>query len=222
MASMAPGAPRLPEEEMAGLRADVIAQIEELSTLVGDLVDLTRDEAGGVDPRTGRHVRGGRPLASSGFGRRRNDIEFDVSRHRMAGVRRRRRTGAGGAQPARQRREVEPARRAGRRPADADRPAACRTGGVRLRARVFRRRNAGWCSSGSTVRRRRARCPVRGWAWRSSNRLWSNTAARCGSRTPSPAGNHPGRRSTWCCPVGRFRRHATADMDEPVVSADNA
>ena len=48
MASMAPGAPRLPEEEMAGLRADVIAQIEELSTLVGDLVDLTRDEAGGV------------------------------------------------------------------------------------------------------------------------------------------------------------------------------
>ena len=48
MASMAPGAPRLPEEEMAELRADVIAQIEELSTLVGDLVDLTRDEAGGV------------------------------------------------------------------------------------------------------------------------------------------------------------------------------
>ena len=46
MASMAPGAPRLPEEEMAGLRADVIAQIEELSTLVGDLVDLTRDDAG--------------------------------------------------------------------------------------------------------------------------------------------------------------------------------
>ena len=48
MASMAPGAPRLPENEMAGLRTDVIAQIEELSTLVGDLVDLTRDDAGGV------------------------------------------------------------------------------------------------------------------------------------------------------------------------------
>src|SRR6202012_2047323 len=37
MASLAPGAPRLPEEEMAGLRADVIAQIEEVSTLVRDL-----------------------------------------------------------------------------------------------------------------------------------------------------------------------------------------
>src|SRR5215203_1952406 len=48
MASMEPGAPRLPEDEMAGLRADVIAQIEELSTLVGDLVDLTRDEGGVV------------------------------------------------------------------------------------------------------------------------------------------------------------------------------
>ncbi len=77
MASMAPGAPRLPEEEMAGLRADVIAQIEELSTLVGDLVDLTRDDARGVvhEPvdmtdvvdRSLERVR-----------RRRNDIEFDV------------------------------------------------------------------------------------------------------------------------------------------------
>jgi len=78
MASMAPGAPRLPEEEMAGLRADVIAQIEELSTLVGDLVDLTRDDAGSIihEPvdmsdvveRSLERVR-----------RRRNDIEFDVS-----------------------------------------------------------------------------------------------------------------------------------------------
>ena len=77
MASQAPGAPGLPDEEMAGLRADVIAQIEELSTLVGDLVDLTRDDAGGVihEPvdladvveRSLERVR-----------RRRNDIEFDV------------------------------------------------------------------------------------------------------------------------------------------------
>lgn len=77
MASMAPGAPRLPDEEMAGLRADVIAQIQELSTLVGDLVDLTRDDAGVVihEPvdmaevidRSLERVR-----------RRRNDIDFDV------------------------------------------------------------------------------------------------------------------------------------------------
>lgn len=77
MASMAPGAPRLPEDEMAGLRGDVIAQIEELSTLVGDLVDLSRDDAGGVihEPvdmtdvveRCLERVR-----------RRRNDIEFHI------------------------------------------------------------------------------------------------------------------------------------------------
>ncbi|BDX30482.1 signal transduction histidine-protein kinase/phosphatase MprB [Mycobacterium antarcticum] len=77
MASMVPGAPSIPEEEMAGLRTDVIAQIEELSTLVGDLVDLTRDEAGvtihepvdlsEVVDRSLERVR-----------RRRNDIEFDV------------------------------------------------------------------------------------------------------------------------------------------------
>jgi two-component system sensor histidine kinase MprB len=78
MASMAPGAPSIPEEEMAALRTDVIAQIEELSTLVGDLVDLTRDDAGvtihepvdlaDVVDRSLERVR-----------RRRNDIEFDVA-----------------------------------------------------------------------------------------------------------------------------------------------
>ena len=77
MASMPPGAPPIPEQEMIDLRTDVIGQIEELSTLVGDLVDLTRDDAGGavhepvdlteVIDRSLERVR-----------RRRNDIEFDV------------------------------------------------------------------------------------------------------------------------------------------------
>jgi two-component system, OmpR family, sensor histidine kinase MprB len=77
IASMAPGAPRLPDREMTELRADVLAQIEELSTLVGDLVDLTRYDAGEavhepvdvseVVDRSLERVR-----------RRRNDIAFDV------------------------------------------------------------------------------------------------------------------------------------------------
>jgi two-component system sensor histidine kinase MprB len=45
VASSRPGAPRIPEQDMAELRADVMAQIEELSTLVGDLVDLAREDA---------------------------------------------------------------------------------------------------------------------------------------------------------------------------------
>jgi two-component system sensor histidine kinase MprB len=78
MASSSPGAPAIPESELAELRADVIGQIEELSTLVGDLVDLTReDNAHGaviedidlteVIDRSLERVR-----------RRRNDIRFDV------------------------------------------------------------------------------------------------------------------------------------------------
>jgi two-component system, OmpR family, sensor histidine kinase MprB len=77
MASSAPGAPPLPEQEMTDLRTDVIAQIEELSTLVGDLVDLTRGDAGEVvyEPvdmsevieRSLERVR-----------RRRIDVDFDV------------------------------------------------------------------------------------------------------------------------------------------------
>ena len=40
IAASRPGARAVPEEDMVDLRADVMAQIEELSTLVGDLVDL--------------------------------------------------------------------------------------------------------------------------------------------------------------------------------------
>ncbi len=77
MASMAPSAPRLPEQEMAELGADVIGQIQELSTLVVDLVDLTRD-----DRREAVHeqVDMSEVVDSSmeRVRRRRNDIEFDV------------------------------------------------------------------------------------------------------------------------------------------------
>ncbi|WP_327146597.1 HAMP domain-containing sensor histidine kinase [Nocardia sp. NBC_01327] len=45
IASSLPGAPRIPDEDMVELRSDVMAQIEELSTLVGDLVDLAREDA---------------------------------------------------------------------------------------------------------------------------------------------------------------------------------
>jgi two-component system, OmpR family, sensor histidine kinase MprB len=75
MASTKPGAPRIPEGEMVELQADVIAQIEEMSTLVGDLVDLTREEAGGIIHET---VEMGEIVERSleRVRRRRNDIEF--------------------------------------------------------------------------------------------------------------------------------------------------
>jgi two-component system, OmpR family, sensor histidine kinase MprB len=45
MASSKPGAPTLSEVDRSELHADVVAQIEELSTLVGDLVELAREDA---------------------------------------------------------------------------------------------------------------------------------------------------------------------------------
>lgn len=78
MAAQQPGAPPIAEADMAGLRADVLGQIEELSTLVGDLVDLTRDDAGGVVQDTVEMTEViDRCLER--VRRRRNDIEFDVS-----------------------------------------------------------------------------------------------------------------------------------------------
>ena len=137
---------------MAGLRTDVIAQIEELSTLVGDLVDLTRDDAGvtihepvdmsEVVDRSLERVR-----------RRRNDIEFDVDVIRLAGLRRRGGPVAGGAQPARQRREVESARWP-RRACGCARSTRCTPNWwCPTTARASRRRSASWSSSGSTGRR---------------------------------------------------------------------
>ncbi|MFH5207802.1 HAMP domain-containing sensor histidine kinase [Antrihabitans spumae] len=75
IASSKPGAPSIPADDMAELRLDVMAQIEELSTLVGDLVDLAREDApetvyervdmGDVIERALERAR-----------RRRNEIEF--------------------------------------------------------------------------------------------------------------------------------------------------
>ena len=169
MASMAPGAPRLPDEEMVELRADVIAQIEELSTLVGDLVDLTRDDAGGVvhEPvdmsevvdRSLERVR-----------RRRNDIEFDV--HVMpwqvygdaAGLSRAVLNLLDNAA-----KWSPPGGRVGVAHAQT-RPGRTPSWWSPTTAPAFRRTNGDWCSNGSSAPRRRAPCRAQASAWRSSSR----------------------------------------------------
>src|ERR1700759_5065655 len=77
MASSAPGAPPIPEQEMTDLRTDVIAQIEELSTLVGDLVDLTRSAASEVRNEP-VDMSEGMDRSLERVRRRRIDVEFDV------------------------------------------------------------------------------------------------------------------------------------------------
>ncbi len=77
IASSEPGARPIPEADMADLRTDVMAQIGELSTLVGDLVDLAREDApevvheeidlAEVIDRSLERVR-----------RRRSDVDFSV------------------------------------------------------------------------------------------------------------------------------------------------
>jgi two-component system, OmpR family, sensor histidine kinase MprB len=78
MASSSPGAPAVPEQELAELRADVIGQIEELSTLVGDLVDLTRED--NAHPAAVESVDMSEVIDRSleRVRRRRNDIQFDI------------------------------------------------------------------------------------------------------------------------------------------------
>ncbi|WP_132993452.1 sensor histidine kinase [Gordonia zhaorongruii] len=77
IASSAPGAPPIPAADMVELRSDVVAQIEELSTLVGDLVDLAREDAHDTvhEEVAVEEVIDG---ALERVRRRRADIEFDV------------------------------------------------------------------------------------------------------------------------------------------------
>lgn len=77
IASSAPGAPSMPASDMVELRSDVVAQIEELSTLVGDLVDLARDDAlEAVHQEV--DLEDVVDSALERVRRRRTDIDFDV------------------------------------------------------------------------------------------------------------------------------------------------
>lgn len=73
-----PGAPVIPDEEMAAIRRDLVAQIEELSTLVTDLVDLAKEDS----PESVRQrldLRAALGSALERVRRRRPDVRFDVS-----------------------------------------------------------------------------------------------------------------------------------------------
>lgn len=78
IASSRPGAPHIPDQDMADLRADVMAQIEELSTLVGDLVDLAREDA----PETVFELVDVSEVVERSLEkarRRRNEIDFEAA-----------------------------------------------------------------------------------------------------------------------------------------------
>ncbi|MGX1810992.1 HAMP domain-containing sensor histidine kinase [Nocardia sp. NPDC055321] len=77
IASDRPGAPSIPDEDMAELRDDVMAQIQELSTLVGDLVDLAREDVPDAQfERVDVAVAAERALER--VRRRRGEVEFDA------------------------------------------------------------------------------------------------------------------------------------------------
>ncbi len=165
----------LPAADREELLSDVDGQLQELTTLVGDLVDLARDdERQQTEPEL---------------------VEFDelvehaVERaHRQGHLARFRRLpptrpGPGATGPARagrhertrQRRQMEPRRRASR--ACRCRRTAPGTSQSLTRARASPPRICPASSSGFTGPRQPGRCPVRAWAWPSSNALSPRTAA---------------------------------------------
>ena len=191
-AASRPGAPPLPESDHAEILDDLQAQIAELSTLVGDLVELAREDAPQVvhEPVELTDVV---ERALERARRRAGDVEFDRDARAVDAHRRRDRAGTCGAQPARQRGQVEPAGCDGARADAAAGPVVGAAGGGRRRARASPSRTCRASSTASTGRPGRGRCPARAWGCRSCVRWRSGTAARSGPGAPPRAA------PCWCC-----------------------
>lgn len=77
MMASRPGAVPIPQDDRDALEADVLAQIEEMSTLVGDLVDLARED-GSQQVIEQVDLRDVLDSSLSRVERRRPDVTFDV------------------------------------------------------------------------------------------------------------------------------------------------
>ena len=185
-----PRRPARPRATASALRDDLVAQLEELTALVGDLVELARDEeperAGGRGraARPARRRRGrARAPARAGRDASRPQLEpaLVAGRARAAGPR--------GREPARQRRQVEPAGRRGRR-------AAARRRADRARPRPGHpgRTTARTSSTASTAPTPPAAGRAPGSGWRSCARWPRATAGRSPRRPPTAAAR--------CCACG--------------------
>ena len=127
---------QLPEAERASLRADILEELDELTSLVADIVELARGAKPGelVDDVQGGRDRGAGGGARPGESARRRDARRGDGAHARA-----RRASAHPArhlEPRGQRAQVEPAGRQGRDPAGRRRPERARP-----RARVRRGRH---------------------------------------------------------------------------------
>lgn len=74
MMATRPNAPTIPEEDRNDLERDVLAQMAEMSTLIGDLVDLTREQ--NTDIFEPIHLNRVLEVAVERTHRRRNDVEI--------------------------------------------------------------------------------------------------------------------------------------------------
>ena len=174
---------RLPEHERAALRADILAELDELTALVGDVVELARgSKPAGVldDVRVDRIVAA---LVSARAGARRRptsrfraELEPTLVRGEPRPRQPRR------LQPARQRDQVEPAGRRRR-----DQPARRHAHRPRPRPRASATPTCRTSSSASTAPTARAACPAPASAWRSCARPPRRTAAAWRRRTPRAA-----------------------------------
>lgn len=175
MASSSPGAPPIPDEELNELRADVIGQIEELSTLVGDLVDLTREDNAVIAVLEDVEMTDVIDRSLERVWRRRNDIQFDIeavgwqvhgdapglSRAVLNLLDNAAKWSPSGGTVGLTLRQVDSAH--------AELVVSDQGPGIPPEEGL-------WCSNGFTGRPRRAPCPVRVLGWPLSNKLSSDTA----------------------------------------------
>ena len=186
-ADAADGGPDLDPAARTELLDDIRGQIEELTTLIGDLTELSREAP--TTPIVER-VELSELLehAVARVRRRAPSLTFDVAHRAVVAGRRGQQPRARDDQPARQRRQVEPVGRHGHGAAVGRRAHRRRRGAGHQRGGP-----ASTSSSGSGEPRSRAPCPARASACRSWRRWPSGTPA--GSTSVRRRPGAPGSRS---------------------------
>ncbi len=180
-------ADRLPPEEQASLRADIVAELDDLTALVADVVELAR----GADPADSLdEVRLDEVVESAvQSARRRGELRYELDLEPTLAV------GPGDRIGRAVSNLIDNARRWSPEGGEVEVKLKRGVLTVRDHGPGFSSRICPSSSIASTGQSRRGECPARGSGWRSSARR----------RSPAEGSPKPERRGRWCAAAGRVR-----------------
>ena len=175
----------LPPGDRERLLSDVVEQLQEMTLLVGDLIEVARGEQHGVEPEDVRlDLVAAEAVERAQRNRPGRDVHLRSGGDRSFAASPRRSSAQSGT--------CSTTRPSGARPAARSSwPSRTGRSSCAITALGSPTRTCRMCSSASIAPSRRAGCPDRGSDWRSCARSPTRTGERSSSRAPTAAGRSP-------------------------------